>query len=65
MKHVGTGVSGPPNRRGSQEVAMSRYAAVLVVPLIIGILIAVTVPSSTGCANGTMEDTGVTRRKPS
>src|SRR5262249_29996780 len=35
--------SGPSSRRGSQEVAMSRYAALLVVPLIVGILIAVTV----------------------
>jgi hypothetical protein len=53
MKHVGRMSSactetvsalwfGPRSRRGSEEVAMSRYAAVLVVPLIVGILIAVT-----------------------
>src|SRR5262249_36915287 len=34
---------GPPSRRGSQEVTMSRYAAILVVPLIVGTLIAITV----------------------
>jgi len=35
--------SGPPSRRGWQEVGMSHYAAVLGVPLIVGIMIAVTV----------------------
>src|SRR5215510_14281518 len=35
--------SGPSSCRGSQEDVMSRYAALLVVPLIVGILIAVTV----------------------